>query len=259
MLKRFLATRYLFVIVAFGGFLGWKLIFPSGQLPKTVENQNRLTITAANIPPPPDVSNPDDSFKVYAVNVAHTAPFKKPFIGFGIYLGHGAVITAAQVVGHWPFFTNTRVLIAGQDLPAKVIKEGTVAITDLALLSVDETHLPVSLRLRRNPLCLGAIGVGTNVAVVIPQKVSRSKIVSPLIIAPKYRARFNTLIGTVENMGSGVFDVQRHCLLGIVSGKIEKFGYGKVNGRKMIRPIGYASYFVPASKIDKFIPPKFHF
>ena len=52
------------------------------------------------------------------------------------------VLTAAHVVGHWPAFTDPRVLVAGQDLPAKVIKEGSFHTVDLALLSVNEDRLP---------------------------------------------------------------------------------------------------------------------
>ena len=257
--KRFTATAFVFVILAFCVFFGWKAIVASGPLPNTAEYQDRLKITAANISAPVDATGPDDSLRVYAVNVAHTAPFEKPFVGYGIYLGHGAIITAAHVVGHWPFFTNTRVLIAGQDLPAKVVKEGTVALVDLALLSVEETRLPVSLRLRRNPLCEGNIRIGTNVAVVVPQETTRSRTISPLLIAAKYRARFNTLINEAENFGSGVFDVQRRCLLGIISRTIEKFGYREAKGRMVIQAMGYAGYFVAAPRIAKFIPPDFHF
>ena len=109
-------------------------------------------VAAAHLSVPVYAQSPDDEFKIYAVNVVKTPPFEKQFTGYGIYLGHGTVITAAHVVGHWPFFTHPRVLIAGEDLPAKIIKEGSFGQTDLALLSVDEAHLPVSLRLRRNPL-----------------------------------------------------------------------------------------------------------
>ncbi len=98
--------------------------------------------------------------------VAH---FKEPFTGYGIYLGQGAVITAAHVLGRWPYFiSNPRVLIAGQELPAKVIRTGSPGTTDLAILSVDETRLPVSLRLRRNPLCKEPPQAGENVIVVVP-------------------------------------------------------------------------------------------
>ena len=257
--KRFKTAGLIIVFLALGGYVGWKAIFPSGPLPNTAEYQNLLKVTAANVSAPADATDPNDSLRVYAANVVHTAPFGKPFIGYGIYLGHGTIITAAHVVGHWPFFTNTRVLIAGQDLPAKVVKEGTVALIDLALLSVDETRLPVSLRLRRNPLCEGAIRIGTNVAVVTPQEVTRSQIISPQLILPKYRSRFSTLITESRESGSGVFDIRRRCLLGIISRKLEKFGNREINGRIVLQRMGYAGYFVPAPRIAKFIPPDFHF
>ena len=69
---------------------------------------------------------PDAALQVYAVNVVKTPPFERQITGFGIYMGHGLVLTAAHVVGRWPFFTHPRVLVAGQDLPAKVIKKGLV-------------------------------------------------------------------------------------------------------------------------------------
>jgi hypothetical protein len=257
MLKRFRTVGFFFLVLAFCALLGWKLIFASGPLPKTAEYQQLIKTTADNIPA--TSLDPDDAFKIYAVNVVHTAPFEKPFIGYGTYLGRGLVITAAHVVGHWPFFTNPRVLIAGQDLPAKVIKEGTVAVTDLALLSVDETRLPVSLRLRRNPLCEGAIRIGTNVVAVVPHKTTRSRIISPQLIAPEYRTRFNTLISSPEPSGAGVFNVDRRCLLGVISRKIAKFGYRRINGRIIPEAMGFAGYFVSASKIAGFIPPEFNF
>lgn len=44
---------------------------------------------------------PDGALRIYAVNVVKTSPFEKPFTGYGIYLGKGAVITAAHVIGRW--------------------------------------------------------------------------------------------------------------------------------------------------------------
>jgi hypothetical protein len=259
MLKRFRTAGYAIAFLAVAVFLGWKTIVASGPLPNTAEYQERLKITAANIAAPVDSPSPEESLRIYAVDVAHTAPFAKPFIGYGTYLGRGLVITAAHVVGHWPFFTNPRVLIAGQDLPAKVIKEGSVNQTDLALLSVDEERLPVSLRLRRNPLCKGALRIGTNVVAVVPHKTTRSRIISPQLIAPKYRTRFNTLISHLEPSGAGVFNVDRRCFLGVISRKIAKFGYRKINGRIVAEAMGFAGYFVSASKIAAFIPPEFKF
>jgi hypothetical protein len=70
----------------------------------------------------------DDSLKIYAVDVVKTPPFQRQFTGYGIYLGQG--ITAAHVVGHWPSITQPRVLIAGQDLPARIIKQGSYETID---------------------------------------------------------------------------------------------------------------------------------
>ena len=107
--------------------------------------------------------------KIYAVNVFHSTPFEKTVIGGGVYLRNGLIITASHVVGNWPTFQNPRVLIAGQDLAAHVIKEGSVETVDLALLSVDKSRLPVSLRLRRNPICKRPPKAGTSVLVVDPK------------------------------------------------------------------------------------------
>jgi hypothetical protein len=113
---------------------------------------------------------------VYGVNVVKTPPFKKQFTGYGIYMGQGMALTAAHVVGHWPFFTDPRVLVAGLDLPAKVVKQ-RFAKVDSTLLSVDENRLPISLRLRRNQLCKTSPPIGAEVVDVLPQAESRAHII----------------------------------------------------------------------------------
>jgi hypothetical protein len=216
-------------------------------------------IAAAHISAPAHAQTSDDSLKIYAVNIVKTPPFKKQFTGYGIYLGRGMVITAAHVVGHWPFFTHPRVLIAGQDLRANIIKLGSFEQIDLALLTVDETQLPVSLRLRRNPICEKAPSVGMAVVVVAPEETKRSQVISPLLIAPELRGKFDTLISTPEGSGMGVFDAERKCLLGIVSARVQKYNFQLRNRRLVGRTVSFAGYFVPASKIANFIPPEFRF
>jgi hypothetical protein len=200
----------------------------------------------------------DDWLRIYAVNVVKTRPFKPQFTGYGIYLGQGTVVTAGHVVGHWPFFTHPRVLIAGLDLPAKVLKNGWGQQPDLALLSVDETQLPISLRLRRNPLCRTPLIVGMKVIDVVPERTSRSRIISPLSIAPALRNDFDALIDDVEASGSGIFDAQRKCLLGIASAEVVKYRNQMINGRVVYMPAGFAGYFVSAAKIAKFLPDDLH-
>ena len=200
-----------------------------------------------------------DALRIYAVNVVKTPPFETPFVGYGIYLGQGIVITAAHVVGNWPWLTNPTVRIAGQDFPTKILKEGSFRETDLALLAVDEAKLPMSLQLRRNPLCKAAPGVGMEVVDVLPQRVSQARVISPRSIAPEFRHRFATLIDAPRASGSGLFDPERKCLLGIMSAKVTKYSYQLSVTGVMAKPNGFAGYFVPASQIMEFIPQNLHF
>ncbi len=218
-----------------------------------------VIVAFAHISVPVSAQMSDDSLKIYAVNVIKTPPFQKQFTGDGIYLGRGIIITAAHVVGHWPLFTHPRVLVAAQNLPAKVIKEGSFEKIDLALLSVEEARLPVSLRLRRDPLCNNAPKVGEQVIDVDPQGTVRSRIISPLSIPSALQRRFDTLISRPQGSGSGLFDAERKCLLGIVSAKVQRYSYQMENGRLVWKANGFAGYFVSAAKIAKFIPPDLHY
>src|SRR5438552_18334395 len=202
---------------------------------------------------------PDDGVTIYAVNVVKTTPFQKPFTGYGIYLGKGAVLTAFHVIGRWGFLKKPHVLIAGQDLPARIIREGSLRQVDLTLLSVDETRLPVSLRLRLNPLCRHSPKAGDHVVIAVPGLATRDQIISPLLIHQAIRKRFGTLISEVAGSGSGVFDVERKCLLGIISRAIPKYDYQEQDGKFIAEPAGHAGYFVPASEIAEFIPAEFRF
>ena len=230
-----------------------------------------IAIAAATVPLHAQSSDgslsPDDSLRIYAVNVVHSRPLEEPFIGYGIYLGQGAVITAAHVLGRWPsFISNPRVLIAGQELPAKIIKEGSADTIDIALLSVDEARLPVSLRLRRNPLCKEPPRAGEDVIVVLSYGTVRSRIIFPQLLPPRYRTNFNTFISDVPiagGSGSGVFRAERKCLLGILTSKIWEYNFRMENGR-IVRDlakntIDIGRHFVPAAAIAEFIPPEFRF
>src|SRR5262245_32605368 len=97
-----------------------------------------LVIAAATSFTHVQAQSPDDSLRIYAVNVVKTTPFQEPFTGYGIYLGKGAVITAAHVIGRWGFLKNPHVLIAGQSLPAKIIKEGSAEQIEIGRASCRE-------------------------------------------------------------------------------------------------------------------------
>lgn len=196
--------------------------------------------------------NADDSLLAYAVNV-HQTPMQTWGPGYGIYLGKGIFITAAHVAGR-AWMTRPKVAIAGQEYPTRVVKEGSFDGTDLTLLSIEENLLPMRLRLRRNALCEEPPWPGEQVVTVVPEGVARSHILSPKLLPVAVR-RFSTVIADVAqtgNSGSGVFDAQHRCLLGIMSRKISQSITRVDTGKREMRDI--AKYFVPASEIAAFLP-----
>jgi hypothetical protein len=174
--------------------------------------------------------------------------------GYGIYLGKGLFITAAHVAGP-TWWTRPKVAIAGQEYPTRVVKEGSLAETDLTLLAVDEDLLPVWLRLRRNPLCKAFPIPGEDVVTVVPERIARSRVLAPERLPANVR-KFNSVIAdvaTTGNSGSGVFDAHRKCLLGIMSRKISQSWSKGGTSQTITRDI--AKYFVPSTTIRDFIPP----
>lgn len=181
----------------------------------------------------------DDNLRIYAVHVGDL---------YGVYLGNGLIITAAHVAG-------PRVRFGSLELPAKVVKISPLEQLDLALLSVDIEKLPVSLRLRRMPLCQGRPVVGSPVIVAIPESTARSVILTPNALPPNAR-RFSTVISHVKstgNSGSGVFDAAKKCLLGVMSRKIIQHSPSGESSMDI------AKYFVPADVIRQFIPTEYRF
>ena len=249
--KSFQTLAYVLPVLAVLAFLlSWKFFISPDRVETSPDHQARLSTTAANVFAPAETS--EDELRIYAVNIVRRVPFRDPFIGYGIYLGQGTVLTAAHVIGRWPSYTRLRVIIAGQDLPAKVIKYMSPDDTDLALISVDAERLPISLRLRRNPFCKGPTPIGASVVVAYPEKSVRSQIISPLLIAPQFRSKLGTLITEPQGSGSGVFRADRKCLLGIMSRRVTKFVYKNEGPFRVARPNGWAGYFVPVSALAKF-------
>jgi hypothetical protein len=138
-----------------------------------------------------------------------------------------------------------------------VVKEGDFEGVDLTLLKVDERRLPARIGLRLMPLCVAPTQPGQPVVVVIPGSYAPSKILSPQALPKDVRGRFDTVIADVAstgNSGSGVFDAQNTCLLGIMSRKIQRVIFTKANGVPTRRVDDIAKYFVPAAKIREFVP-----
>ena len=195
--------------------------------------------------------SPDDSLRLYAVNIVQDPP--QPWPGYGIYLGKGLVITAQHVVGS-AARTKPNVRIAGMDLPAHAVREGNFEGVDLTLLSIDDQKLPIYLQMRRTPLCEKPPWTGEPVIVAIPEGTARSHVMSPQLLPFTMRRRLSTVIrdvATTGNSGSGVFDAGNKCLLGIMSRKLFVKQKGKdAEGQEK----DIAKYFVPASIIRTFIP-----
>jgi hypothetical protein len=196
--------------------------------------------------------NSDDTLRAYAINV-HRTPLQTWGPGYGIYLGNGLFITAAHVAGRG-WLTRPKVVISGQEFPTRVVKEGSFEGTDLTLLAVDESLLPWRLRLRQMVICQHVSKPGEQVVIVIPEAAVRSRIIAPEKIPVGVR-KFSTAITDVQgtgNSGSGVFDAQRRCLLGVMSRKISQTQTRPDTGKTETRDI--AKYFVPAPEIAAFLP-----
>ena len=163
--------------------------------------------------------------------------------GSGVYLQSGLIITAAHVVDP---NSNISVNIAGGTLPAKVQKQGSLEGVDLSLLSIDSEKLPAALP--PVPVCQHQPWPGDPVIVVDATTASRSHIAPLLTVDIFTRRKFGSLIRDVAstgNSGSGVFDPQRKCLLGIISQKIST--------ETPEGPKDLAKYFVPANEIRDFL------
>jgi Trypsin-like peptidase domain len=195
----------------------------------------------------------DADLKAFATHINRTP--KQDWPGYGIYLGAGLILTASHVPGNVAE-TKPHVVIAGLDLPASLVRQGSIEGVDLTLLAVDATRLPVRLQMRRMPLCERAPFRGEAVVVATPEGTARSRVLSPAAVPAELRARFDTVIGYVAatgNSGSGVFDAADQCLLGIISRKISVARIGTPLGAPALtRDI--AKYFVPARDIRAFIP-----
>jgi hypothetical protein len=163
--------------------------------------------------------------------------------GAGVYLGNGLVITAAHVAGG----KTSGVRIDGLNVPAALIKTGSFPELDLSLIYMDPGKIPDSVRERRMMLCQEQPPAGTPVILAAPQGITRTSIASPTLIPFEFRTKFSTLISegsTDGKSGSGVFDAEKKCLLGILSLKFTNNMDHK----------DIASYFVPADSIQSFIP-----
>ena len=205
----------------------------------------------------------DEALRPFAVDVVRVP--KENWTGTGVYLGKGLVLTAGHVAGS--LIHTVHVQVDGLDLPTRVLKRGWYSPTDdsavdLALLSIDDTELPLSMRLRRMHLCDGAPVPGEQVVVAAPRVLSKSYVVSPKILprglAPKFHTSIAYVVPSGES-GAGVFDTKKQCLMGIISAKITIHKPISDKGPIFSQPIDIARYFVPAPVIAQFLPSEYRF
>jgi hypothetical protein len=162
------------------------------------------------------------------------------------------IITAAHLTA---VDAEMGVRIAGMVLPvlpAKILKQGSAEDVDLSLLLVDEEKLLTRIRLPRMQLCEAPPWPGDPVIVVDARHATESQIISPRVLPYTWRTKFSSLIrdvATTGDSGSGVFDPNRKCLLGIISKKLTSH---TTEGDKDI-----AKYFVPTVAIRDFMPVEF--
>ena len=195
----------------------------------------------------------DGDLQFFAVHINRTPPQSWP--GYGVYLGNGLVLTAAHVPANVAE-TKPHVLMAGRDLPASLVKQGSLEDIDLTLLSVDPATLPLRWRMSRLPLCENSPFPGEAVVVAIPEGTARSHILPPTAVPAGLRSRFDTVIGdvaTTGNSGSAVFDAWKQCLLGVMSRKITVATPGLPLGSPA-KTKDIAKYFVPVRDIKAFLP-----
>jgi Trypsin-like peptidase domain len=172
--------------------------------------------------------------------------------GSGVYLNSGLIITAAHLTAVDAKMGVRIARMVLPELPAKVLKQGSAEDVDLSLLLVDEEKLLTSIRLPRMQLCEAPPWPGDPAIVVDARHATKSQIVSPRVLPYTWRTKFSTLIrdvATTGDSGSGVFDSNRKCLLGIISKKLISH---TTEGDKDI-----AKYFVPAAAIRDFMPVEF--
>jgi len=200
-----------------------------------------------------------NGFERYAVDIVR-GPVVSPQYrasGAGIYMGKGLVLTAAHVAGR-PTEMNPDTVVADERYAiATLVKAGSLDGVDVTLLSVDPAALPSRIvKLPPLSLCADKPIPGQTVTVVAPGNVRDSIIVSSDVLPPDLQKKLPTLIRdvyTTGNSGSGVFDPEIGCLMGIMSKKIERTGWRMDNGVRTRFNVGLAKYFVPALTIAEFL------
>jgi hypothetical protein len=200
----------------------------------------------------------DADLDLHVVRILRTLPADISKVGHtgnaGVLLGKGLVLTAAHVIGGAPIGAKFYVLAGDRLIEAHVVRAGDYGTTDVSVLALDAELLPDAMR-EAQPLlfCEEAPREGQAVRVAEYENMTSSVIVGRDILPPGIPENLTTFIKdvyTTGNSGSGVFDAQAGCLMGIMSRKVERTSV-TASGEKRVE--GIAKYFVPAADIRPFI------
>jgi hypothetical protein len=179
-------------------------------------------------------------FKPFAIEFWHGLP--RSIAGVGIYLGTGFAITAAHVTGQHSGWVR----VDGQYVPASLIKFGYPAV-DLALFRLPDAKLPSELQDVTVQLCTEQPAPGTPAVLVTgPERITYTSLADPAMLNPESRAKLGTMITDVETSGrsgSGVFQADKKCLLGILSALVTNTATQKAIG----------SFYISADTIRAFL------
>jgi hypothetical protein len=106
------------------------------------------------------------------------------------------------------------------------------------------------------PVCTTGPLPNEEVIVATPESIARSHVFPPSQLPRGLESSRRTAIRDVAstgNSGSGVFDANKKCLLGIISAKITGSNPGSQDGFLRKKTFDIGKYFVPAAVIANFI------
>ena len=169
--------------------------------------------------------------------------------GGGTYLFSGYVATAAHVMDHHLLIAPDVYLRSGEKQAAGVMAVGNREVADAAILRLDPDKLPGDLaKLPPLHVCDNDPHVGQTVAVVL-DGVQREAEVEKF--PDEYGgARLIVAGGHPGVSGSGVFDPEHRCLIGVVSRGVREREYTP-DGKTLLAERFLGLSFAPASKIVK--------
>jgi S1-C subfamily serine protease len=167
--------------------------------------------------------------------------------GQGIYIGGGLVLTAAHVVNYDPAHPGVTIRLDGALVRGEVIFDSLQKDTDLALIKLEASALSAKRRQQAYvAVCARNAAPERKVLVVQELDVKQSVTLdAPLRTIGKDGTNILMMPVRPGNSGTGVFDQESGCLLGVV---LQEAG-GALDGRRL----DDVAIFSPSSSIAPFL------